>query len=92
MVNKPFEFPPYDPERFPITETFLVLYDMATRWSDENGYPHRDNFRMALQYVEVTGQVEKLRQEEKRLTKELKDLQARHIILKAEQEKKVFRG
>jgi len=35
VLDKPFEFPPYDPKKFAITEMLLVFYDMATKWSKE---------------------------------------------------------
>lgn len=54
------KMPEYDAREFPIAEALLGLYDMAARWSRENGESHRDNFRLALMLVEVTDQNHKL--------------------------------
>jgi hypothetical protein len=100
------KLPDYNPRDYPLTETWLSIYDLATEWAEESGEPHRNTFRFACQYMETALQNKKLeekvaeekqkiaelKQEEKRLIEDIKDRLAQAVILKAIKDKKLFEG
>jgi len=100
------KLPDYNPKDYPLTETWLGIYDLASQWAEESGETHRNTFRFACQYMEIAlqnkkleqrvaeqkQQIAELEQQEKRLIEDIKDLQTQAIILKAIKDKKLFQG
>jgi septal ring factor EnvC (AmiA/AmiB activator) len=75
--------PDYDAKKYPITEALLVVYDLATQWSQENGETHRDNFRFASMLAEVTAENHKLEAEIAQKEKEIAEINRALIIVKS---------
>lgn len=75
-----------------LTEFFLHLYDFAEELAKEEGKSHREAFKLTLDYIFLSIDIEGKKKELLDLDKEIKELKSTAVILTAIKQRKMGKG